>query len=95
MSEGKKMNHDEMMKFIASIGRSELFEELKALKLNQRSHMERYSSYCYSSYYMKAVRVTLSALGYDCDWVDNEFRTELEDYYDRLVEKELRNGQYL
>lgn len=35
MNDGKKMNHDEMMKFIASIGRSELFEELKALKLNQ------------------------------------------------------------
>lgn len=87
MSEGKKMNHDEMMKFITSISRSELFEELKALKLNQRSHME-----CYSSYYMKAVRATLSALGYDCDWINNEFRTELEDYYDRLVEKELRNG---
>lgn len=90
MSEGKKMSHDEMMRFIASIGRSELFEELRALKLGQRSRMERDSSY-----YMKAVRVTLSALGYDSDWIDDEFRTELEDYYDRSVEKDLRNGQYL
>lgn len=84
MSEGKKMSHDEMMQFIMAVGRSELFDELRALKLHHRSVAE-----LQGSYYMKAVRATLCALGYDCRWVDSEFRGALEDYYDELVEKEM------
>jgi hypothetical protein len=40
MSEGKKMNHDEMMQFIAAVGRSELFEELKGLQHHHRGATE-------------------------------------------------------
>lgn len=86
MSEGKKMSRDEMMRFIEDIGRTELFEELKGL----RSKQHRRSAIEYKgSYYLKAVRVTLHSLGYDCQWVDGEFRDALEDYYDELVEKEM------
>lgn len=91
MNEGKKMSHDEMMRFIESIGRMELFEELKGLQ--SRQHRRGATEYK-GSYYLKAVRVTLHSLGYDCQWVDGEFRDALEDYYDGLVEKEMMSDAH-
>lgn len=88
MSEGKKMSHDEMMRFIMAIGRRELFDELKGLRRHHRGATEYKGSY-----YLKAVRVTLCSLGYDCQWVDSEFRDALEDYYDELVEKEMMSDE--
>lgn len=86
MSEGKRMSHNEMMRFIEDIGRRELFKELKGLRSKQ--HRRRATEYK-GSYYLKAVRVTLHSLGYDCQWVDGEFRDALENYYDEQVEKEM------
>jgi hypothetical protein len=67
---GKIMEHDEMMRFIESVGRAELFDELKELK----------SSTGYPRY-LKGVRAALTSLGYDSSWVNGEFRTALEAYY--------------
>ena len=71
MNENKKrMTDEEMYRFIDSICRAELEEEVKELK----------NTYQYPRY-LKAVRVTLVSLGYDVMWVDGHFRTALEKKY--------------
>lgn len=78
MNTGKKMDDDEMMRFVAAVGRSELFDELRYLR-------QRYGSECKSSYYLKAVRATLCSLGYDDQWIETTLRDALEHYYYQLV----------
>lgn len=52
-------------------------EQLKALL----SKLDRYESTESPTIYFKAVRVTLITLGYDEQWVNDEFRSMLEEAY--------------
>lgn len=52
-------------------------EQIKSL-LNT---LGRYESTVNPIVYFKAVRVTLIALGYDTQWVDDDFRSMLEESY--------------
>lgn len=67
------MTKEEMDAFIEKIGRSELYDELESM--NKAIPRIPYSRY------LKAVRVSLVALGYDEKWVDTEFRDALEKKY--------------
>lgn len=64
----KTMDLDTMSSYIKSIGRCELWDELK----------ERPNKY---PRYLKAIRVSLVELGYDEEWVDTTFRGALEKKY--------------
>lgn len=61
------MNKDEMNKFIENIGRTELYDEIH----NSNGYPR----------YIKGVRASLVALGYDEKWVDSEFRNAIEKRY--------------
>lgn len=61
------MDKDEMNKFIENIGRTELYDEIH----NSNGYPR----------YIKAVRVSLIALGYDEEWVNSEFRDAIEKKY--------------
>ena len=61
------MDKDKMNKFIEDIGRSELYDEI-------------HNSNGYSRY-IKAIRASLIALGYDEEWVNSEFRDAIEKRY--------------
>lgn len=61
------MDKDEMNKFIENIGRTELYDEIH----NSNGYPR----------YIKAVRASLIALGYDEEWVDSEFRNAIEKRY--------------
>ena len=90
----KIMNHNEMNTFILNIGRSELFQELRELR----------ESGWYPRY-LKAVRVSLIALGYDSLWVERPFRTALDRFYlhhlplyipiEEMVDWSFKNDRYL
>ena len=69
MENKKIMNEAQMLNYIEDIGRSELFEEMKTSRQYPR--------------YLKAIRVSLIALGYDSYWVEHEFRDALEERYYR------------
>ena len=73
------MDEDEMNKFIEKIGRCELYEEVQDSKLRRG---ERFNMQ-WNGYprYIKAVRVSLVAMGYDEQWVDTEFRDAIEKKY--------------
>lgn len=72
-----RMSQDEMMQFIKNVGRSELFEEMEDAK--ELAHV--YTTWNGKSRYLKAVRASLIALGYDREWVDTDFKEAIEDYY--------------
>ena len=74
------MNEEEMNAYIANIGRSELFDELKDVKSNKYSLVRPHCPHPYPRY-LKAIRVSLVAQGYDGHWVDTEFRDALEKKY--------------
>lgn len=57
-------------------------DEMKTF-VNKLSRAELHSNV---AVYTKAVRVTLIALGYDEDWVNEEFREYLENEYDYAFE---------
>lgn len=61
------MNKDKMNKFIENIGRTELYDEIH----NSNGYPR----------YIKGVRASLVALGYDEKWVDSEFRNAIEKRY--------------
>lgn len=62
------MSKEEMHRYINNIGRSELFEEIEDKNIKYPR-------------FLKAIRVSLVAQGYDQCWVDSEFRTALEKKY--------------
>ena len=61
------MDKDEMNKFIENIGRTELYDEIH----NSNGYPR----------YIKGVRASLVALGYDEEWVNSEFRDAIEKRY--------------
>ena len=64
----KKMEKNEMNTFIAKVGRSELFRDMK-------------QNGGYPQIYFKAVCASLISLGYDQHWVTHEFLEALEAEY--------------
>jgi len=70
---GIKLNEWETKELVENIGRSELFEEINSMG----SAMPRIKY----PRYLKAVRVTLISLGFDVNWVEEDFRTALEKKY--------------
>ena len=73
----KQMTTEEMNEFIEKINRAELTEELKVLNKCGKCPV---ISFNYPKY-LKAIRVSLVALGYDERWVDSVFRSALEKRY--------------
>lgn len=69
----KKMTEDQMYSFVDSVDGNELHEELR------RIYIERTQT-GYPKY-LKAIQVSLIALGYDSTWVNTEFRYLLEETY--------------
>lgn len=81
-NQSKIMSHREMDYFIDHVGRSELFDELKYIKKHGYiKDNDPSSMFGKKSMYLKAVRASLIALGYDSDWIEGEFRTALEKKY--------------
>lgn len=74
---GAKMTNEEMVQFIKDIGRCELFHEMEDAK--KLAHV--YTTWSGYPRYLKAIRVSLVALGYDEEWVDTEFKEALDEYY--------------
>lgn len=72
----KIMANEEMKDFIEKVGRTELFDEKEDLA-NANYKLVRENTTPYPRY-LKAVRVSLVALGYDEKWVEGEFRDALE-----------------
>lgn len=70
---GMRLTRDETEELVDYVARSELFEEIESMK-NPESKI---------SYprYLKVVRVTLISLGFDDEWVENDFRDALEKEY--------------
>jgi hypothetical protein len=75
------MDEDEMWIFIESIGRTELYDEIE--DLNNKNYTLVRRNGIPSSRYLKAIRVSLVAQGYDEQWVDTTFRDALEKQYVR------------
>ena len=71
--EQKKMTEDQMYSFIDNIDRIELHEELRKIYIEK-------TQIGYPKY-LKAVLITLIALGYESTWVNTEFRYLLEETY--------------
>lgn len=84
--QGKTMDKDEMKRYILSLGRSELFDEID----HMRSEVGKRIPY---PRYLKAIRVSLVALGYDQQWVEGEFRDALDKMYLECSRRE--DGIYL
>ena len=63
------MDNDEMYEYIDSVGRTELFDELKDINSNEYALVRHNCPHPYSRY-LKAIRVSLVAQGYDEQWVD-------------------------
>ena len=70
---GLKLNEMATMELVDKVGWSELFDEI--------SSMEKAMPKITYPRYLKAVRVMLVSLGFDEDWVDTDFRDELEAKY--------------
>lgn len=70
---GIKLNEWETKELVENIGRSELFEEINSM--DNAMPRIKYPRY------LKAVRVTLISLGFDVDWVEQDFRAALEKKY--------------
>lgn len=76
MINGKMMTNECMMKFIESLGRSELYDEMALMRSQKRP-----PAITKESFYLKGVCTTLVALGYDENWVGGTFRSAFKDYY--------------
>ncbi len=63
----KTMTNEEMNAFFEKVGRSELYADI-------RTH----GTY---SRYLKGIRSTLVALGYDARWVEGVFRDRMDAYF--------------
>lgn len=76
MINGKTMTNDCMMKFIESLGRSELYDEVALMRTQKRP-----PAISKDSFYLKGVCTTMVELGYDEWWVTGTFRPAFEAYY--------------
>ena len=74
------MEEDEMYKYIENIGRTELFDEIEDVNSDKYILVRHNCPHPYPRY-LKAIRVSLVAQGYDAHWVDTEFRDALEKNY--------------
>ena len=74
------MEEDEMYKYIENIGRTELFDEIEDVNSDKYILVRHNCPHPYPRY-LKAIRVSLVAQGYDAHWVDTEFRDALEKKY--------------
>ena len=74
------MEEDEMYKYIENIGRTELFDEIEDVNSDKYILVRHNCPHPYPRY-LKAIRVSLVAQGYDAHWVDTEFRDALEKRY--------------
>lgn len=77
----KTMTDNELQQFVKNIGRTELHDEMEEINKNKEfkgSNLVKTHDY---PHYLKAVRVSLVALGYDAQWVDTKVRKALEDRY--------------
>lgn len=81
----KIMSEDEMSRYIEKIGRTELFDEMQ--DLNNHYYGLVRSGIPYPRY-LKAICVSLVALGYDEQWVDTTFRDALEKRYPASCQEE-------
>lgn len=77
---GKTMGKEEMHAFLKAIARDELWQE-KALIPSLRKTPELGNLRYGYPRYLKAIRVSLIAQGYDVAWVEGPFRTALENMY--------------
>lgn len=75
------MTPAESERFINAVGRSELFDELRQIEEDTAWSEHAQTWGARKSRYLKAVRASLVALGYDEQWVNGEFRTLLEARY--------------
>lgn len=66
--------------FIDKVARHELHQELEQMYIAQRACTDLPVKWGYPRY-LKAVRASLVALGYDEDWVNGPFRMVLERKY--------------
>lgn len=69
----KIMTEEEMNTYIDNIEKSELFGEVRGIISNPPHHPY--------PRYLKAICVSLVALGYDEEWVDTTFRDALKKRY--------------
>lgn len=76
---GKIMRDDELTRFINDIGRCELYDELREFQKPEYRLVARHS--IPESRYLKAVKVTLVALGYDATWVATVVDKKLRQKY--------------
>ena len=74
------MEDEEMYEYIEKIGREELFDEIKDLSSDKYMFVRHNCPHPYPRY-LKAIRVSLIAQGYDQKWVETKFRYALEDRY--------------
>lgn len=74
------MTEEEMDAFIDKVARHELHQELEQMYIAQRACSDSPVKWGYPRY-LKAVRASLVALGYDEDWVNGPFRMVLERKY--------------
>lgn len=74
------MTEEEMDAFIDKVARHELHQELEQMYIAQRACTDLPVKWGYPRY-LKAVRASLVALGYDEDWVNGPFRMVLERKY--------------
>lgn len=70
---GFKLNEKATKELVEKVGRMELFDEI--------SSMEKAMPRIPYPRYLKAVRATLVSLGFDEQWVENDFRDALEARY--------------
>ena len=70
---GIKLNEQATKELVDKVGRCELFEEMESTK-------DSWSNIPYPRY-LKAVRVTLTSLGFDPEWVEHDFRHALDAKY--------------
>lgn len=82
-----KMTEIEMANLIEEVGRAELFDELRQMEEDTAWHNSTEKWGAVKSRYFKAICVTLIALGYDAQWVNDEFYIELEKTYDYIFKK--------
>lgn len=71
------MDKDEMRSYIEAVGRTELYVE----KEDAKKFAHNGTTWNGYPRYLKAIRVSLVAMGYDEHWVDTTFRDALEKEY--------------
>ena len=76
---GKIMTNGELNRFVNEIGRCELYDELREFQKPEYRLVARHS--IPESRYLKAVKVTLVALGYDVTWVGTVVDEKLRQKY--------------